>query len=216
MLLGFYGKSFTVADISDKVPQVYDENNEPCGTINQQMATWCLSLGFDVALYTFDCQVIDQSWSKLSGENLLERIEARKNGWVVPSMGDAWTKAYAQSYIDFVKAGGKLTIQPAVTSKLLYELLQDGPLLPCLSYSTLYGVGRTKNFDEHKSTDDDVNGRTWNHSVVIFGNDEHGNFLIADPFKKPGVHTIEPERMVAAISTGQIECDNLVFQLRTK
>lgn len=216
MLLGTYGKDFTVTEVSDKVPQVYNEDNEPCGTINQQMATWCLSLGFDVSLYTFDCQVIDQSWSELSGEKLIERLEARKDGWSVPSLGTTWTKAYAQSYIDFIKAGGKLTIQPAVTSKLLYELLENGAILPCLSFSTLYGAGRTKNFDEHKSTDDDVNGRTWNHSVVIYGNDENGNFLIADPFRKPGMHVIEPERMIAAISTGQIECDNLIFQLRKK
>lgn len=213
MLLGSYGKHFTVAEVSDKVPQVYNEDNEPSGTINQQMATWCLSLGFDVSLYTFDCQVIDQSWSELSDETLLERIEARKDGWIVPSLGAAWTKAYAQSYSDFIKAGGKLAIQPAVTSKLLYDLLRNGPLLTCLSYSTLYGAGRTKDFDEHKSADDDVNGRAWNHSVVIYGNDESGNFLLADPLKKPGLHNIEPERVIAAISTAQIECDNLVFQL---
>ena len=214
MLLGYYDKEFTVAEISDKVPQVYNNKNEPQGTINQQMATWCLSLGFDVSLYTFDCQVVDQSWAGLTNEKLVERLKYRKDGWVVPQMGEAWTKAYTQSYIDFIEAGGKLTIQPAVTSALLYDLLQNGPILPCLCYNTLYGVGRTKNFDEHKSADDDVNGRTWNHSVVIYGNNEEGNFLIADPYNKPGLHVIEPERLIAAISTAQIECDNLFFQLR--
>ena len=216
MLLSFYGKNFTVTEVLDKVPQVHNEEGEPFGTINQQMATWCMSLGFDVSLYTFDCQVIDQSWATLPNEKLLERLEARKSGWAVPSLGDAWTKAYAQSYIDFVKAGGELTIQPAITSKLLYNLLEDAPVLVCASYSTLYGAGRTENFDEFRSASDDVNGRTWNHSVVIYGNDENGNFLIADPFKKPGLHVVEPERMIAAISTAQIECDNLIFQLSTK
>lgn len=216
MLLGFYGKDLSVDEVSEKVPQVYNESGEPFGTINTQMATWCISLGFDVSLYTFDCQVIDQSWAELANDKLLDRLEARKDGWVVPSLGKAWTKAYTQSYIDFIKDGGELVIQPAVTSKLLYELLKNGPILPCLCFNTLYGSSRTKNFDEHKSADDDVNGRTWNHSVVIYGNDDSGKFLIADPFRKPGMHTIEPERLIAAISTGQIECDNLLFQLKDK
>jgi len=213
MLLGHYGKGISVNEISDKVPQVYNDKNEPQGTINQQMATWCLSLGFEASLYTFDCQVIDQSWAGLDNDELVKRLKARMDGWVVPQMGEAWTKAYAQSYVDFVEAEGKLTIQPAVTSALLYDLLQEGPILPCLCYNTLYGVGRTKNFDEHKSANDDVNGRTWNHSVVIYGNDEDGKFLIADPYKKPGLQVIEPERLIAAISTAQIECDNLLFQI---
>ena len=206
----------SVAEISDTVPQVYSEAGEPSGTINQQLATWCLSLGLDVSLYTFDCQVIDQSWAALSNDALIKRLEARKDGWVIPSLGETWTKAYAQSYIDFLQAGGNLTIQPAVTSKLLYELLENGPLLPLVCYNTLYGSGRTKNSDEHTSVDDDVDGRTWNHSIVVYGNDEAGNFLIADPYRKPGLHVVEAERLIAAISTAQIECDNLLFQVRNR
>jgi hypothetical protein len=213
MLLGAYGKEVSVAEISDKVPQVYNDKKEPQGTINQQMATWCLSLGFGVSLYTFDCQVIDLSWTDLDNGKLLERLKARREGWVVPQMGEVWTKAYADAYVDFIEAGGELTIQPAVTSALLYDLLQRGPILPCLCYNTLYGIGRTKNINEHKSADDDVNGRSTNHSIVIYGNDEGGNFLIADPYMKPGLHVVEPERLIAAISTAQIECDNLLFRL---
>ena len=213
MLLGHYDKELSVDEISEQVPQVYDEQGNPFGTINQQMATWCIALGFSTKMYTFDCQVIDQSWADLKTEDLLQRLDARKNGWTVPSLGKDWTEAYSQSYIDFLKASGELHIQPAVTTKLLYSLLKVGPVLPCLCFNTLYGKGRTSHFGEQKSANDDLNGRTWNHSVVIYGNDDKGNFLIADPFEKPGLHVIEPERMIAAISTAQIECDNLLFQL---
>lgn len=213
MLLDHHDQKLSVDEISAKVPQVYNSQGEPFGTINQQLATWCISLGYKVNLYTFDCQVIDQSWSSLADEELLERLDKRKSGWLVPSLGKDWTAAYAQSYIDFIKDGGSLSIQPAVTSKLLYQLLERGPVLPCLCINTLYGTGRTSNFGEIDSDMDDVDGRTWNHSVVIYGNDEDGNFLVADPYEKPGLHVIEPERMIAAISTAQIECDNLLFQI---
>lgn len=214
VLLEHYGKKIGPLDIEAKVPQSVNDKGEKIGTINQQLATWCLSQDFKVALYTFDCQVIDQSWGKLSAEQQLERMKLRKDGWVVPSMGEEWTKQYTQAYIDFIEAGGELHIQPAVTSKLLYKLLETGPFLPCVSYSTMYGAGRSVNEGEIKSTDDDVNGRATNHSIVVYGNDEAGNFLIADSWKKPGLHTIEPDRMIAAISTAQIECDNLLFQLQ--
>ena len=102
-----------------------------------------------------------------------------------------------------------------VISKL-YEILKKGPFLPCVSYSTLYSAGRYKNTDEIESVDDDVYGRAVNHSIVVYGNDESGNFMIADPWRKPGLHTIEPERLLAAISTAQIECDNLLFQIQPR
>lgn len=216
MLLGQYGMDSSVAEISAKVPQVRNEKGENQGTINQQLATWCLSLGLSVKLYTFDCQVIDQSWSELSKEAVLERLAARKSGWIVPALGSDWTQAYAQAYIDFLQSGGELHIQPAVTTELLYTLLKDGPILPLVSFSTLYGKGRTRiDGDEtEKSVPDDVNGRALNHSLVIYGHDEQGRFLVADPWEKPGLHGIEPERMIAAISTAQIECDNLLFQIQ--
>lgn len=216
MLLGYYEKQLTVNEISASVPQVVDEKGENSGTINTQMATWCVSLGFDVVLYTFDCQIIDQSWRDLPKEKITERLEARKDGWEVPSLGALWNTAYCQSYIDFLKAGGVLHIQPAVSSKLIYELLENGPILPCLSFSTLHEKGRTKFNGVNESVSDDVHGRAMNHSVVIYGVDDNRNFLVADPWEKPGLHTVEPERMIAAISTAQLECDNLMFQLSKK
>lgn len=75
----------------------------------------------------------------------------------------------------------------------------------------LYGTGRTNGDGEQ----DYINGKAWNHSIVIHGVDKQGNFLIADPLQKPGHHSIEPERMIAAISTAQMECDNLLFQIKS-
>jgi len=213
MLLGYYGKNFSVDEVSAKVPQVKNEKGENFGTINTQMATWCSTLGFDVVLYTADVQVIDQSWSKLSSSAVIERLEARKSGLKVPSLGELWNTAYCQAYIEFIQSGGELHIVNAITSNLLSEMLKKGPVLPCLSFDTLYGKGKTSNNGEKETKLDDVNGKAWNHSVVIYGNDEEGNFLVADPWEKPGRHVIEPDVMIAAIGTAQLECDNQVFQL---
>ncbi len=164
---------------------------------------------FDVELYTFDCQIIDQSWAGLRPQDIITRLEVGMGGREVPTLGALWSNAYRQSYIDYLKSGGRMHIQPAVTSELLYTLLENGPVIPCISYSTMYGVGRV----DEDSQPDDVKGKAWNHTIVIYGVDDRGRFLIADPLRKPGLHVIKPDRMIAAISTAQIECDNLLFQI---
>lgn len=216
MLFSVYGKSINVEEISKSVPQVKNEKDEDFGTINQQMATYCIELGFEVSMYTFDCQIIDQSWKDFSADKIIERLEASKDGWEAPGLGSLWSNGYRQAYIGFVKAGGNLQIRPYVTSSLIYELLKKGPVLPCLCFNTLYGSGRTSHFDDTSEAFDDVNGRTWNHSVVIYGNNEQGEFLVADPWKRPGLQIINPEAIIAAISTAQIECDNALFQITPK
>lgn len=84
ILLDHYKDNIGPLEIEAVVPQCLDENGKKMGTINQQLATWCIHRGYDVSMYTFDCQIIDQSWSKLSKDKLLERLKLRKSGWVVP------------------------------------------------------------------------------------------------------------------------------------
>ncbi len=210
ILLSHYGIQKSQDEILQSVPQVKDENGKDSGSINQQLAGWCISLGFEVKFYTFDCQVIDQSWTGLAKQDTIARLQAGMGGYEIPSLGQLWSNAYRQAYVDYLKAGGELYIQPAVTSGLLYELLEHGPILPCVSFSTLYGTGRTN----EQSEPDDVTGKAWNHSIVVHGVDEAGSFRISDPLRKPGSHIVEPERMIAAISTAQLECDNLLFQIQ--
>jgi hypothetical protein len=218
ILLGHYKDNVGPLEIEAKVPQSTNEKGEKMGTVSQQLASWCLNRGYDVAMYTFDCQVIDQSWSIVGKDELLNKLTLRKKGWIVPAMGKEWTEQYAQSYIDFINAGGQLHIEKAVTTKLLYELLEKGPLFASVSYSTMYGAARTRVVSDEESPYDDINGRALNHSIIVYGVNENGSFKIADPARseRPSLQTIEPEVMLAAISTAQIECDNLLFQLKLR
>lgn len=210
ILLSHFGVDMSADVITKAVPQVKDEQGRDSGTINQQLATWCVEQGYKVKMYTFDCQIIDQSWAENTSVEIEDSLRQCIDGWEVPALGKAWSNAYRQAYIDYLRTGSDLVINPQVTSSLLYELLETAPILTCVCFSTLYGTGRTNNDGEP----DYVNGKAWNHSIVIHGVDKQGNFLIADPLQKPGHHVIESERMIAAISTAQIECDNLLFQIK--
>ena len=215
ILLSHYSKNISVENITSEISLGVNNLGEPIGTINQQLATWCIGLGYKVKMYTFDCQVIDQSWGALYTDALIARLDEAKAYRNVAALGAEWSAIYLQSYIDFLNARGELIIRPYVSSALLYALLNNGPLLACVCFNTLYGTGRSRNTGLRQSVLDDMHGTTTNHSIVIHGVTNNGEFVIADPWEKPGTHTIEPDRMLAAITAAQIECDNLFFQINT-
>lgn len=212
-LLSYFDEDITPEEIMKSVPVNKNDKGEDIGTLNQDLAVWCLASGFEVKMYTADFQIIDLSWANLDKDKLLERLEKVKPVRNVQSIGKQFSELYVQSYINFIKAGGELHIIPFMSTKLIDELLIDGPLLGCVAFSVLYGSGRGTDVALRKSEPDDINGKTLNHTIVIYGKDEDDNYLVADPWKEPGLHSIEPERLLAAMTASQIECDNLIFQL---
>lgn len=216
MVFSFFGKTMAPADIAIAVPVVKDDEGRDLGTLNQTVATWCLSQGFTVELHTADFQIIDTSWMNLSSEKLLERMELAKGHRNVPNIGKMWSERYMQSYIDFVKSGGDLHIEPYMNVELIDRLLPNSPLLIAVCYNVLYGTGRTKGDGLRQNKQDDITGNVTTHSVVVYGKDEAGNYFVADPWQVPGRHVIGPDRLLMAMAAAQIECDNLFFQLLQK
>jgi len=214
MLLSSFGVTKTPEQIAIEMPVSRSSHGEEFGSINQQLATWCIDQGFEVDLYSADFQVIDLSWADLRPEQLLERMDAATGKHIIPALGDEFSNIYLQSYIDFVRAGGRLHIRAYMSSEILDNTLKESPLLACVSYNVLYNIGRTHEFDPQNTGPDDINGKVVNHSIVIYGKDDAGNYLIADPRYKPGRHTIEPKRLLAAMGAAEVECDNLFFRLR--
>lgn len=213
ILLSFFGEEALPEEVASKVPVNKNDKGEDWGTINQQLATWCISQGYEVEMHTADFQIVDLSWADLPTDKLLERMEVAKSHREVPALDKEWSKIYMQSYIDFINAGGKLYIHPHMTTELIDSLLPSSPLLSCICYNVLYNTGRSNDIALRESEPDDIDGKLSNHSIVIYGKTDNGNYLIADPYKVPGTHEIEPERLLAAMATAQIECDNLFFQL---
>ena len=216
ILLSHYRVNIKPLDLVKKVPQPKNENGKPVGSVTAHLVTWLLQEGWAIDFYAFDCQVLDLSWDGLNGKELLHKLEKIKGNRNVPGLGEHWTKVYIDSYIHMIEAGGEINIQPHVTSKLLYKLLQKGPVYANYCATTVNGEGRLAYPDPNNRihVHDDIKGKVSNHSVVIYGNDSVGNFLVADPWH--GLRKIDCETMLCGITAAQIECDNQCFQLQIR
>jgi hypothetical protein len=211
-LLSYYGRNDTPEDLLQSLPVYKNSDGEDQGSINQQLATWCLSQGFKVVMYSADFQVLDLSWAKLKSHELIQRINVALKDKNVSALGQQWTQRYLATYKAFVETGGTLHIVPYISTQHIDELLANGPILAAVCYAVLHNVGRSTNTGLRQSKPDDIRGNLTTHSIVVYGQDKAGNYLIMDPWKGSSL-AIKSEQLLCAIQAAQLECDNLLFQI---
>lgn len=214
ILLSYYGKSYAPEELVGKVPQPKDAEGTTHGSVTAQLVDWCQTQGFQTHMYASDMYMLDLSWKDKSSKQIKTRLEEIGTKRRASLLDSHWTKVYVDAYIAMLGHGAELTVTPFITTKLLYALLKDGPVYTNICSTANSGKGRTINPGLRETKVDDVNGTVSTHSVVIYGNDEEGNFLVADPWD--GLVTTEPEQMVLAIEAAQIECDNQIFVITDK
>ncbi len=216
MLLSFFGRQETPETIASIVPTAKNTEGEEIGTLSQQLATWAISEGYEVAIYSADYQVLDLSWADLNDAKKIERMQAAKQTRNVGNIGKEFSELYLQAYIDFLQAGGDLQIVPYISSDLLNKLLVDSPVFVSVNFNVLYNQGRSQDGGLRQAQPDDLEGGLANHSIVLYGKSDEGNYLIADPWQRGQRLEIESERLLIAIASAQLECDNFIFQIREK
>lgn len=199
------------------VPQGRDANGTPIGSITAQLATWCAEQGFSVDFWSFDFLITDFSWRDLSQTELIKKLESVKEIRDVAQVGGKkWSKIYVEAYIALIQAGGTLHIDRHVSLTFLYEHLKNGPIYANVAPAVVSGDGRARYPEPNKRIEiaDDLNGSTGTHSVVIYGVNEVGDFLVADPWE--GERVVDAETLLCAIAAANIECDSQCFQLRAQ
>lgn len=209
IFLSHYGKEHKPEELVSKVPQPKDAEGTSHGSVTAQLADWTQTQDFQVHMYVSDMYITDLSWKNKASKEIKERLEQVKSKRKVSVMDSHWVGVYEDAYLSMLNHGAELTVVQFITTDLLYKLLESGPVYTNICSSASSGRGRTLSPELRKDVLDDVKGKISNHSVVIYGNDEAGNFLVADPWD--GLMTTKPEHMVLAIQAAQIECDNQIF-----
>lgn len=165
-------------------------------------------------MYSSDLFILDLSWKDKNSTEIAQRLKQVTPTRRIPVLDSHWTRVYAEAYTSLIYSGAKLTVTPFITSELLFTLLKDGPIFANICSTASSGKGRIKIKNLRESEPDDESGIIGTHSIVIYGHDEDGNFLIADPWDGLTSHT--PEHLVLSIEAAQIECDNQIFVISIK
>jgi hypothetical protein len=209
MLLSHYNQHISVEELLKAVPHPKNEKGESTGSVTAQLVTWAQQQGYKAHMYSFDCLVLDLAWKHLSPKQTIARLKAARGKRDAQVFNSHWANIYIDAYISMLEAGAKLTIMPLVTSSLVNKLLTKGPVYANICSTVRDGNGRTRAVGVRKTVLDDIRGKVSNHSVIIYGNDTKGNYLVDDPWD--GLLTVDPETMICSITAAQIECDNQIF-----
>jgi hypothetical protein len=169
-----------------------------------------------VTFYSFDNRITDFSWASLNAKQMLERLSALESKLVIPSLGAELTKIYIQGYQKFLKAGGELKVLAHPTTALLNALIEKAPFTPTVCFNTLHDRGKTRTIGLRETIPDDVNGIAATHAIVVYGRDEQGNFLFADPWERDGLLKVSAEQLAAAIMAAGRDCESVLFQVEKK
>ncbi|MGH7870028.1 MAG: hypothetical protein ACREP9_20925, partial [Candidatus Dormibacteraceae bacterium] len=212
MLLSSLGRSDSPEEVLASVPVLSVGTIAEWGTLSQSLAKWMLDEGFTVEMHTADFQIIDLEWAGLDRKALLARMKQALDTRILPSLGEELSKVFLQTYIDYIEAGGVFHIHSYMSSDLLNKLLLRGPVFIDVSPNVLFSYGRSRDVAIRKSERDDLRGSLDTHFVVLYGINEEGRYLLADPWFEPGRHEVESERLLCAMTAGQIKCENTIFQ----
>jgi len=175
------------------------------GTLAVMLGNHALTRGYQASLYTYNLNVFDPSWFKLSTSNMITqlrrqmRYKFKRKKLIVAS----------RAYVKFLEAGGKV-YQKELTADLIKGYLkQSKPVLTGLSATYLYGTPREI---PSNSKYDSVKGEPAGHFVIINGYDEAtGTVYLADPMNpnplKSQYYSVNFDRLINSILLGIVTYD---------
>lgn len=215
MLLSAYDIHKTPDQILEEVKvRSWPGKDEPAGTPNQDIAAYFCKLGLQTEIISFDMWVTDLGWQGKDIEYIKDRLQKASGMLTAPMIGREGTELYIQAYLDYIAAGGTISVAPAPTSEQFIELLAKGPIMTTVAPNALHGFGKGITGPElHFWSADDIKGAAPNHNIVLhkFVGDK---IEVYDSWTKPGVQLVDTERLIAAISLAQQECDNMLIVVR--
>lgn len=209
----FQDNTKTLQDIVSGVHVSTDSNGNKVGTSIGHMATYIKLLGYDTTLHALDVELFDRTWGALSNKVMAEALTKRSES-LPPYLPIARFKdIIVPGYVAFLEYGGHIVF-PTLSSKYLYELLQQGPFVAMLSSTYLnHSIRQSYNPETDKFIDDAIHGRSLTHAVTVAGFKD-GSFNIIDPEPPRGYENsrwVEAEHLIASIATAQVESDNMLL-----
>ncbi|QDV08560.1 hypothetical protein Poly30_41080 [Planctomycetes bacterium Poly30] len=197
----YHGDEQSLEEVISRAPRFAEG-----GTLAVLLALDALHRGYTATIHTFNLAVFDPTWFLDGTTDLVTKLEEQAR-----RKADNQKLAMAtRAYVDFLKAGGKITWGD-LTAKLLRKHLRAGhPLLTGLSSTYLYQEARERLDDGEP---DDVLGVPAGHFVVLSGyNQKTKTVTIADPLGDNPIgddhhYSVPMTRVICAILLGVLTYD---------
>ncbi len=186
------------------------------GTLAVMMGNHALRRGYQASIYTYNLNVFDPTWFKLSSTKMISNLKKqmtfkskRRKLWVA-----------SRSYIKFLQAGGKLLYSELDEGLIKGYLKKSVPILAGLSATYLYGTPREISVNNKY---DSVRGEPVGHFAIINGYDARTDLVyLADPMNpnplKSQYYSVSFDRLINSIMLGIVTYDAnlLVIEPREK
>lgn len=194
-----FGEDISLDRLIGEIPE-----HEEGGTLSVNLALHALRQGFDARTFSYNLRIFDPTWWSLEPEELIDKLTRR-----IPHLTVEKLVQTHQSYIEFIKQGGRIRFNDLTPAFLHRLLLRGAPILTGLSATYLYQTVR----ELPDSTDDDVAGFPTGHFVVVNGFDPDSmEVTIADPymdnpFNPKGVYRVGVHRFINSVMLGIVTYD---------
>lgn len=161
------------------------------GCYIQDLGAFALSKGFNVEVFSYDMIYLDPTWSSLSNNDLIERMNARLHH-VKSSKSSS---ANFKSLINYVSNGGKLSISLPKKEQIISLLQENKPILAIVNSNSLYDRARL----DYNGKTNDVTGTVGGHFLVIVGH-KNGYFFVIDPSYENPISVVQEDRFMFSLS----------------
>ncbi len=198
----YYGDKISLKNVIAEVRQL-----KGGGTLAVLMGCHALQRGYRAKLYTYNLQVFDPTWFKLSSRELQSRLLQQMAVKKSPGI-----RSSTKAYLEFLRRGGSIRFED-MTAGLIRGLLKSGvPILTGLSATYLYRTAREVDAGNQMEYDD-ISGVPTGHFVVLCGYDQHkrtalvADPLLPNPISESQIYPVRLTRLVCAIMLGILTYD---------
>lgn len=175
------------------------------GTMGEALGIHAIENGLKSTVYTYNLNVFDPTWFKLSREDLIKKLKKQ-----LKAPKTLRIKKASKMSIDFLRLGGRVRFEN-LNWQFLYKLLNEkGPVIVGLSSTYLYMCERERNDDNEY---DDINGSPQGHFVILAGINEDGSEvevfdpLSDNPISKTNTYKVATTKFINAIMIGALTYD---------
>lgn len=193
----YYDPAVSYQDVRRLIPK----RQRSKGLWTPQQARLLNELGFGkVSIVTFDVEMFDFSWNRLTNRGLLSRLHKAKKYYDRKGMSDS--SKLAQCYIEWLEIEGcenRVIVDNDLPKYIRRHLNMGRPVAASYNSTSMW-----KQSKGGMRGDKDIKGETFDHAVVIRGYDDVGLFIVDSDDENGGYYKVKWQNFLINVRSGDL------------